>query len=100
MTAIHTVPSDHKMIWRGGDFTKEDIAFDLTARHRAALEDVLHRVAGTEITEGKIDHSRYVEVATRLTERFKFKQVAITLRESFSARRSSATSASSSGNGL
>src|ERR1700722_5863260 len=51
MTAIHTVPSDHKMIWRGGDFTKEDIAFDLTARHRAALEDVLHRVAGTEITD-------------------------------------------------
>src|SRR3984885_14386384 len=51
MTAIHTVPSDHKMIWRGGDFTKEDIAFDLTARHRAALEDVLHRVAGTEIPD-------------------------------------------------
>ena len=37
------------------------------------------------MTEGKIDHRRYVEVATKLTERFKFKGVAITLRESFSA---------------
>lgn len=43
------------------------------------------KASGAEITEGKIDHSRYVEVATKLTERFKFKGVAITLRESFSA---------------
>jgi 2-dehydro-3-deoxygluconokinase len=43
------------------------------------------KAAGTAVMEGKIDHSRYVEVATRLTERFKFKGVAITLRESFSA---------------
>jgi len=40
---------------------------------------------GTEVTEGKIDHDRYVEVARKLTDRFKFKGVAITLRESFSA---------------
>jgi 2-dehydro-3-deoxygluconokinase len=37
------------------------------------------------VTAGKIDHARYVDVAKRLTERFKFKGVAITLRESFSA---------------
>jgi 2-dehydro-3-deoxygluconokinase len=43
------------------------------------------KASGTEVTEGKIDHSRYIEVATQLTERFKFKGVAITLRESFSA---------------
>jgi len=43
------------------------------------------KATGTEVTEGKIDHGRYVEVATKLTERFKFKGVAITLRESFSA---------------
>jgi 2-dehydro-3-deoxygluconokinase len=43
------------------------------------------KAAGAEVTEGKIDHDRYVEVATRLTERFKFKGVAITLRESHSA---------------
>src|SRR5258708_21407445 len=45
MTAIHTARFDHKMAWRGGDFSKDDIAFDLTARHAAALEDVLHRTA-------------------------------------------------------
>jgi 2-dehydro-3-deoxygluconokinase len=43
------------------------------------------KASGAEVTEGKIDHGRYVEVAGRLTERFKFKGVAITLRESFSA---------------
>jgi 2-dehydro-3-deoxygluconokinase len=43
------------------------------------------KASGTEVTEGKIDHSRYVQVAKKLTERFKFKGVAITLRESFSA---------------
>ncbi|HEY0257530.1 MAG TPA: sugar kinase [Candidatus Methylacidiphilales bacterium] len=43
------------------------------------------KARGTEITEGKIDHNRYVEVASALAERFKFKGVAITLRESFSA---------------
>ena len=51
MTAIHHVPSDHKMIWRGGDFTKDDIAFDLTARHAAALEDVLRRTAKSDIAD-------------------------------------------------
>jgi hypothetical protein len=51
MTATETVPSDHKMVWRGGDFTKDDIAFDLTRRQQAALEDVLHRVAGSELAD-------------------------------------------------
>jgi len=43
------------------------------------------KASGAEVTEGKIDHDRYVDVAAKLTERFKFKGVAITLRESFSA---------------
>jgi 2-dehydro-3-deoxygluconokinase len=43
------------------------------------------KAGGADVTGGKIDHSRYVEVATKLTERFKFQGVAITLRESFSA---------------
>ena len=51
MTAIHHVPSDHKMAWRGGDFTKDDIAFDLTARHAAALEDVLLRLRRKALAE-------------------------------------------------
>lgn len=45
------------------------------------------KASGSEITGGKIDHSRYVEVAEKLTAQFKFKGVAITLRESFSASR-------------
>jgi hypothetical protein len=53
MTAIHTVPKDHKMVWRGGEFTKDDVAFDLTRRHAAALEDVLRRVnkAGLDVAD-------------------------------------------------
>lgn len=51
MTAIYSVPDNHKMIWRGGDFSKDDIAFDLTARHAAALRDVLHRTAGSAIAD-------------------------------------------------
>jgi 2-dehydro-3-deoxygluconokinase len=43
------------------------------------------KATGADVTGGKIDHDRYVEVATKLTERFGFKGVAITLRESFSA---------------
>src|SRR5215471_18407719 len=51
MSAIHAVASDHKMVWRGGDFTKEDIAFNLTARHAAALEDVLGRIRSKELAD-------------------------------------------------
>ena len=42
-------------------------------------------IHGAEVTSGKIDHAQYEAVAAQLTERFKFKQVAITLRESYSA---------------
>jgi 2-dehydro-3-deoxygluconokinase len=45
------------------------------------------KATGAEVTEGRIDRGRYVEVARKLTDRFKFKGVAITLRESFSASR-------------
>jgi 2-dehydro-3-deoxygluconokinase len=39
----------------------------------------------TDITSGTINNAGYEEVAKALTERFGFKQVAITLRESISA---------------
>jgi hypothetical protein len=51
MTAIHTAQIDRKMTWRGGDFTKDDIAFDLSARQQAALKDVLHSVANKPIAD-------------------------------------------------
>jgi 2-dehydro-3-deoxygluconokinase len=59
---------------------------DICIANEEDAEKVFGIKAGaTEVTEGKIDHSRYVDVATKLTERFHFKGVAITLRESFSA---------------
>lgn len=39
----------------------------------------------TDITSGKLDKNGYISVAKKLTERFGFKGVAITLRESLSA---------------
>jgi 2-dehydro-3-deoxygluconokinase len=59
---------------------------DICIANEEDAEKVFGVKAGaTEVTEGKLDHDRYVEVATKLTEQFKFKGVAITLRESFSA---------------
>ena len=39
----------------------------------------------TDITGGKLSHEGYISVARKLTERFGFSKVAITLRESISA---------------
>lgn len=44
-------------------------------------------IKGAEVTSGKIEHSQYEEVARKLVEKFGFKRVAITLRESHSASR-------------
>jgi 2-dehydro-3-deoxygluconokinase len=44
-------------------------------------------IKGAEVTSGKIEHGAYEDVAGKLTDRFGFKKVAITLRESFSASR-------------
>lgn len=43
------------------------------------------RAENTDVQSGKIDKAGYVSVARQLTERFAFKQVAITLRGSISA---------------
>jgi 2-dehydro-3-deoxygluconokinase len=43
------------------------------------------KAADTDITGGKISHEGYKSVAKQLTDRFGFKKVAITLRESISA---------------
>jgi hypothetical protein len=42
------------MAWRGGDFSKDDIAFDLSRKHVAALEDVLLRVRDASLALGQI----------------------------------------------
>ena len=43
------------------------------------------KASGTDVTSGQLNHDGYVDVAKRLVERFGFKHVAITLRESVSA---------------
>ncbi|GMO42941.1 MAG: hypothetical protein Ta2B_23330 [Termitinemataceae bacterium] len=43
------------------------------------------KASGTDVNTGKISHEGYQEVAKTLTEKFGFKTVAITLRESLSA---------------
>lgn len=43
------------------------------------------RSEGTKVTAGELNKAGYQEVAEKLTERFKFKKVAITLRTSISA---------------
>lgn len=43
------------------------------------------QASNTDITKGMVNHEGYKEVAKQLAERFAFKQVAITLRESLSA---------------
>ncbi|MDR3248325.1 MAG: sugar kinase [Treponema sp.] len=43
------------------------------------------KASGTDVTTGKISHEGYKEVAKALADRFGFKKVAITLRESISA---------------
>jgi 2-dehydro-3-deoxygluconokinase len=61
---------------------------DICIANEEDAEKVFGIKAGaTEVTHGKLEHARYVEVAQKLTERFKFKGVAITLRESHSASR-------------
>ncbi len=43
------------------------------------------RADNTDVTGGKLNHEGYIQVAEKLTERFGFKAVAITLRSSISA---------------
>lgn len=43
------------------------------------------KASDTDVTTGKVNHDSYKEVAKKLVDRFGFKKVAITLRESISA---------------
>lgn len=43
------------------------------------------KASNTDVTTGKVNHESYKDVAKQLVERFGFKKVAITLRESLSA---------------
>jgi hypothetical protein len=47
------------MAWHGRDFSKEDIAFDLTSRHVSALEDVLLKVRRADLPLSQIFAGRH-----------------------------------------
>ena len=57
---------------------------DLCIANEEDAESVFN-IKGAEVTSGQIEHGQYENVARQLAARFKFKQVAITLRESYSA---------------
>jgi 2-dehydro-3-deoxygluconokinase len=59
---------------------------DLCIANEEDAESVFN-IKGAEVTSGQIEHGQYEDVARQLAARFHFKQVAITLRESFSASR-------------
>jgi 2-dehydro-3-deoxygluconokinase len=59
---------------------------DLCIANEEDASDVFGiKAGGTDVTTGKISHEGYKEVAKTLSDRFGFKKVAITLRESISA---------------
>jgi hypothetical protein len=58
-TAIYTEPVSGPMVWTGDDYTKEDLAFDLSPRNVAALQSILLKTAGKardEITREDASH--------------------------------------------
>ena len=61
MTPIFRDHIDHPMAWCGGDFSKDDISFDLARRQVAALEDVLLRLrkAGLLLGEIRAEHCHH-----------------------------------------
>ncbi len=59
---------------------------DLCIANEGDASDVFGiHAKNTDITMGKLDHEGYKDVAKQLMDRFGFKKVAITLRESYSA---------------
>ena len=61
MTSIYNARIDHPMAWRGGDFSKDDIAFDLSPSHVAALEGVLlkARCGGLALVQIRAEDCRH-----------------------------------------
>lgn len=61
---------------------------DLCIANEEDCESVFEiHAEGSDLTGGKIEHERYLEVAEKMTERFGLKYFAVTLRESMSASR-------------
>ncbi len=63
---------DQRMAWRGVDLRKDDIAFDLTRRHAAALEELLDGFHKQRLGLGQIqpEHCRHPALDADLTRVF------------------------------
>ena len=62
-TAIYTEQVSDSMSWTGADFaSKEDFAFDLSARNVAALESILAKTAGKDRDEITPDDARHPDL--------------------------------------
>jgi Taurine catabolism dioxygenase TauD, TfdA family len=72
MTPIFGDRIDHLMAWHGRSLCKEDISFDLSRRHVAALEDVLLslRKGGLELGEIRPEHCRHPALDSDLDQVF------------------------------
>ncbi|MCV7089121.1 TauD/TfdA family dioxygenase [Mycobacterium interjectum] len=62
-TAIYTEPVTDSMAWTGADFTsKEDFAFDLSARNVAALESILAKTANKDRDDITAEDARHPDL--------------------------------------
>lgn len=62
-TPMHTEPVHDSMAWTGADFrSKEDFAFDLSARNVAALESILLATAGKDRDEITPEDARHPDL--------------------------------------
>ena len=62
MTPFYSARINHPMAWRRGNFSKDDIAFDLSPKHVAALEDVLLKIrsAGLGLSQIRAEDCRHL----------------------------------------
>lgn len=79
-----------KKLWsreKAGQVMSEIMPFvDVCIANEEDAETVFGiKAEGSDLTGGKIEHERYMEVAEKLTARFGLKAIGVTLRESFSA---------------
>jgi hypothetical protein len=63
LTPIHRQAIEHAVAWCGADFARKDeLAFDLSPRHAAALEQILERTAGLPRDAIGREHTRHPDL--------------------------------------
>ncbi len=71
MTPIYQEQINHPMAWRGSDIrSKDDVAFDLTAKHVAGIKDVLRRVIDMPLEEIRREHCGHPALDADLSKIF------------------------------